>query len=658
MSRPLVCGTLVVLLSLNALAATADEPALLREKFTTAIDAIEAGDLSAYRRLEMQLRDYPLHPYLEFEYLRRNFHTVAGAEVRGFMERTQESPIGRKARALWLNHLATTDRWSDFLADYTPGRGIALECRQLEALYRTGNRSRALAAVPDIWVSAESRPKACDPIFELWRAAGGPTARQAWERFRLATLAGRIQLSNYLKRYIPETERPIADLWIDAHRHPAALLESGRLAPTAEHSAGIANHAMQRWARMDAIGAAPSLAKIAKRYSLSPDAVAAAHYEIAVGLAVDGHPLAPWWLVSVPAQAKDETIWAWSVRAGLRKGDWHATLETIERMPEGQAVEYQWRYWRARALEMIGEVDRARPIFEDLAGHRDYFGFLAADRLGRAPQLNHSALQVDSTVRQSLRKRPAFLRARELYRLRREPEAQSEWNHGLQDANAPEYRAAAQLAHDWGWSFQAIATIAKANDWDDLDLRFPLHYRERILSVAARDGIEPAWIFGVLRQESMFHPTIRSRAGATGLMQIMPATGRLVARDLGIPWAGHRTLTEPDSNIGIGSRYLRMTLDSLGGRHVLATAGYNAGPARVSRWLRNGETMPADVWIELVPYRETRRYLRKVLEYTVIYQHRLKRRPDFIRQVMMPVQLRQPVVAASARSQSPDRPGS
>ena len=626
-----------------------------REQFVDALTALSTGDEATFRRIEQQLRDYPLRSYLGYAALTRHMSSATPAEIRAFLVEQGAAPLGPRLRKRWLRHSAATGQWRVFLEDYKPGLGTDIDCRHLEAQFRTGARKAALRNVPKLWISASSRPDACDPIFQLWIEAGGPSRDQVWKRLQMASRGGQLRLAKYLKRFLPPSERSTADLWIDGYRQPAKMLDSGALDPQLTQATPIAVHAMLRLARIDPEAAASLLATASERYKIPADSIAALRYKIAIGLAVDGHPGAAFWLDSVPAPVRDASLRAWNVRTHLRNRDWHQVLTAIESMPASEGGENHWRYWRARALESLGESDPASTEYRALAGLRDYHGFLAADRLGLAPSIKNSPLQVDAAVKRRLLHRPAMQRARELYALDRVSEADLEWRFALTDANADEYRAAAKIAHDWGWYYQGIATVARARDWDDLDLRFPTRYQALVLSAARRNRIDPAWIFGVMRQESMFHPTIRSHAGAIGLMQIMPATGRRVAKGLGMPWSGKKTLVQPEDNIGIGSRYLRMGLDRLQGRHIFATAGYNAGPARVEQWLDSDESMPADVWIELVPFRETRRYLRKVVEYTVIYQHRLGHRTDFVARVMLPIEGRNVRKTASLLPTAPDR---
>ena len=231
----------------------------------------------------------------------------------------------------------------------------------------------------------------------------------------------------------------------------------------------------------------------------------------------------------------------------------------------------------------------------------------------------------------------AIRRAQELFALERWTEARREWHSATRDMNPTQLRAAAKLAKQRGWHDRAIFTLARTGYWDDLELRFPLEHAELVKANADLHGIDIAWVFAVMRQESAFMSNARSHAGAMGLMQLMPATARQVAKNvLKTPPPRRQELFQPDTNIALGSAYLKQMKGELGDSAVLATAAYNAGPHRVTRWLPQ-ETLPADIWIELVPFKETRGYLRRVLAYTVIYEKRMGIPPTRLHKRLHPV---------------------
>jgi soluble lytic murein transglycosylase len=313
----------------------------------------------------------------------------------------------------------------------------------------------------------------------------------------------------------------------------------------------------------------------------------------------------------------------WRIRVCLRQGDWAGVLYWLDRLPPAERDSTRWRYWRGRALDVLERGEEARLAYQRIAGQRDYHGFLAADRLGLAYAIASAPLEIPPTELEALLAgSPGLQRARELYILGREPEAEAEWRQAIQAFDPTALQQAALLAHRWEWRYQAIVTIARAGHWDDLELRFPLAYREGVMANARARALDPAWVYAVIRQESSFRPDARSPVGALGLMQLMPATGRQIARELRDA-ADPPDLLQPETNIRYGVHYLQQISQRLQDNPVLATAAYNAGPNKVAQWLPAGAPVPADVWAETIPYRETRAYVQRVMEYAAVYRHLL-----------------------------------
>jgi soluble lytic murein transglycosylase len=240
-------------------------------------------------------------------------------------------------------------------------------------------------------------------------------------------------------------------------------------------------------------------------------------------------------------------------------------------------------------------------------------------------QLNNAPLKIrDEAQDDLLRRHVGLRRARELYLLNRDWQARSEWRHVTSSLTKRELKTAALLAHRWDWHSQAITTLARTGYWDDLRIRFPLPYRGRVLTGADRQAIDPAWVYAIMRQESLFRPDVKSPAGALGLMQIMPATGRKIAGDLQLARPGDYAILRTDTNIRFGTYYLRYTLDRLQGNPMLATAAYNAGPRRVEQWLPERGKVEADIWAETIPFKETRKYVKRVMEFATVYHSLLE----------------------------------
>jgi soluble lytic murein transglycosylase len=321
----------------------------------------------------------------------------------------------------------------------------------------------------------------------------------------------------------------------------------------------------------------------------------------------------------------------------MLREDWPQVVSWIAALPQDERQDESWTYWLARALQGTGDTQAADALYRKTAHERTYYGFLAADRIGSEYHLDHIETPVSAALINEIAGLDAVKRVKELFALGRWGQAHSEWRAATAGMDNTRLQAAAKLAEQEGWHDRAIFTLAQTGYWDDLVLRFPLQHATLVEENAKRHGIDIAWVFAVMRQESAFMSNARSHAGAMGLMQLMPATARSVAKTMlnrKPPRRGE--LLEPDINIALGSAYLKQMKGELGDSAVLATAAYNAGPHRVTRWLPE-RTLPADIWIELVPFDETRGYLRRVLAYTVIYEKRMGKTPTRLNERLHPV---------------------
>jgi soluble lytic murein transglycosylase len=310
---------------------------------------------------------------------------------------------------------------------------------------------------------------------------------------------------------------------------------------------------------------------------------------------------------------------SWRIRTALTEQDWSGVITAIEDLSDANRRKEKWQYWLARAYEETGKPVQAEELFSELASKRDFYGYMAADRLNQAYQLSNKPLAVTNEDIATIGMRKSFQVAYEFKMLERPTEAKLHWWFAVRQLEKYEIPAAAKLAQQWGWDEIAIFTIAKVKYWDDIDLRFPLSYSDEIHKNALENNLNPVILYGLVRRESAFNKDAASPVGARGLMQIMPATARTIAKDLKERWKGNNSLYEAEKNLKYGSYYYRKLLSQFDGNYALALAAYNAGPHRVKQWLPE-ESMPADIWIETIPFKETREYVTNVLVYSLIYQ--------------------------------------
>jgi soluble lytic murein transglycosylase len=570
------------------------------------------------------LRAYPLYPYLRYQELARRLPELPAAEVREFLQTYADSPLAARLRGAWLRQLAAARRWDDYLRDFTPTNDAELDCGRRQALLDTDQGEAALRDFATLWLRAASLPAACDPVIAAWRARGEPSPERLWQRFALAMEGKNPRLAQALRAAMPATDQALADVWLSVAENPRTVLDTGRFNVSDPRTAPILSDGLERWGKRNALEAAAALDTLKTRDPSRAPRLAEVERRLALWIASDYHPSALARLTALPDAVVDRDVAEWRVRVCLQQGDWNAALGWLDRLPAPERDSPRWQYWRGRVLETLGRNQEAKPVYQRIAGQRDYHGFLAADRLGAAYAIVSTPLAVPATVLEALLTRsPGLQRARELYVLGRDPDADAEWRQALQTFDRPALLQAAVLAHRWDWHAQAIATTARAEHWDDLELRFPLAYREGVVTQARAGALDPAWVYAVIRQESNFRPAARSPVGALGLMQIMPATGRQIAQELRDASATDPPLLQPETNIRYGVHYLRRMLERLQNNPMLATAAYNAGPNKVAQWLPTREAVPADVWAETIPYRETRTYVQRVMEYAAIYHRQL-----------------------------------
>ena len=581
-----------------------------------------------FDRLADLLRGHPLHPWLRYLEFRRRFDRHDERAIEAFLATVPDTPMADFVRVLWLDRLAHQHRWARFLqvhSSLSSGRaGTRLRCLHARALLETGNDTAGFEAAAKLWRVPRSQPRACDRTFAVWTRKGGRTSEHLWDRIEVSLERGNRDLAGYVARMLDQPDRAIAERWIQEARRPGRLVARAgqvRQEPRWERPVAAAIAAIAR--RTPDAAAEAWQAVTEGRSSVPAKLDAFASWRIGLGYAQE-HQVseAAEWLERVPDEERSERLLGILALLSFAEGRWADSLAALDALPPGTRDELRWRYWRARTLTALGRIEEAP--WAEIAAERDYYGFLAADRIGAPYRIVQHPSGSPAERIHRIEGMGGFRRAREFHTLGLRRGFHREWRHFVGRLEGEDLAAAADLALRNGWYFEAIRAAARAGALDRLDLRFPVVWKEEAAAAAREHGIDPAWVLATIRMESAFRPQAHSPAGALGLMQIMPATGRWIARAEGVPYSGSRTLLDPEKNIRLGAAYLRQLLKRLHGHPALASAGYNAGPLRAKRWLARGEGMEPDLWVELVPYKETRQYVKRVLEYRIVYRRLLE----------------------------------
>lgn len=607
-----------------------------RQIYDQAMAALKADQQQRYQSLLPALRDYPLYPYLLLESLQQRIDTAPHREVEDFLLSHGDLPFAQRLKNNWLRRLAREGEWSRLRKHYDANSQSAeFDCQLALQNWREGNQSAAMTRATALWTVGRSQPNECDPLFERWRAAGGLTEDIAWARIREALLYRQDALARYLVRYMPD-QSALAELFVDTATKPETLAQSERFRPgaaqPAEKLADIATVSLRRLSRDDPARAL-ALWPYYRDLPFKQEDRLAITRDIGVRMAKRHAPEALAFMAANDPQMLDDQITEWRIRLALRTGQWQAAQQLTSNLPASLGEQSRWRYWQLRSAQLARpEVGELRHDYKELANERDFYGFLAAERSDQPYALRHQPAQVDPAVFARVSKAAGIRRAREFFARGQVVDARREWYHVGKIFSREELIAQAMMAREMEWYFPAIRGISLAKHWDDLDIRFPMAYQEPIRAQAAARQLNSTWVYAITRQESAFMADARSHAGATGLMQLMPATARETARRYDISLGHPNELLIPERNIALGTAYLSQLNSMFRGNRVLASAAYNAGPGRVRQWTREMPTIPADIWIETIPFDETRTYVQSVLSYAVIYGQKMGIRQPVIEQ--------------------------
>ena len=639
-----------LLMSLQApslMAGTSQQIQKKRFTFSQAKIALETNKKQQYQKLRKKLDDYPLAAYLDYLDLRQRIGIISESDVSNYFAAHPNTFFADQLRSRWLNKLATQKKWSSFLDFYQAPQSTKIQCLRLQALMNTQQTEAAFAEAPSLWLTPKSQHKACDPVFKKWRQKGLLTPELIRQRMRLALEANQFSLASYLAKSLPDTEkqRQWISRWKKIHQQPTSLLkqlpvlnkpakDSVSLAHDVKLTRDILKHGLQRLARKSPTKAQQHWQRIEPHYQFTrQDKIDIQRY-IGQRAALNRDPDALAFFKGVINEP-------WKIRAALWQRNWPVVKQEILHLSREEQEKTRWQYWLARSLEAEGKNELAKETYQAIINQRDYYSFLSADRLKVPYQMNHHPIQFEQAEFNSFKERIEIQRLKEFYHLDMQLQARRQAYRLMQVLPKNELMMLATLTHQWQWHNQTIAILGKARYWDALDLRFPVLFEKDMLAASKQTGIETSWLLAIARQESAFNPKARSHVGARGLMQIMPKTGKLIAKLINKPLKSSNELLQPQRNIQLGSAYLKHVYQQKQNNLVLATASYNAGPHRVKRWLPE-KPIETDIWIENIPFNETRHYTSNVLAYSAIFDYQRNQPINRLSQFMADVKPKDP----------------
>jgi len=602
-----------------------------RENFLEAEKAFNEGNQKKFKKLLTRLKDYP---YLVFMDIQNNMRLDREKEILSFISEYELSPLSNQLRQAWLKYLAGQNQWQKFVRDYREPACSSVRWAYARALLETGEIDKAWGQAEKLWLRKQFIPAECYPTFDFFYAYKKLTPDLVWQRIEFTIGQNQTDLAVYLKRYLSSDEWPWVDLWLDIFKQPTKILDMDWSKVDRGVASKILSQSMGRLIRQDIPWSVWAFESLKAKQGLSGVDLSKIEQDIALYMALRRDPQALVRIGSLPDHLMTPTLRQWRIRMGLLRQDWNAVLSAWDHLDVQEKATPRWLYWKARALEESGRFQEAKVIYQEIVGQQNYFSLLAADRLNQTRRFNHRPLSATDEDISTLSREPGIRRAVELFYLGRMNDARREWIFSLSGKGPAQLSAAAVIAHDMEWHERAIRTAVDAGGCDDLVISFPLPYLKFVNRYARENGLDPGWILAVIRQESMFVADAKSPAGALGVMQVMPDTGKRIAKLLGEHFTDPSLLLSPEYNIRFGTCCLKKSLEDLHDNSVLATAAYNAGGQMVRKWLPVEGSIPADIWVEIIPFSETRNYIEKIFLNRAVYRQRLGLAPERLSDLM------------------------
>jgi soluble lytic murein transglycosylase len=613
------------------------------ETLLAAYDAWRAGDAMKFARHAARLEGHALAPWLEYWRLSLRLEDASAADLQEFFAQHGNTYPGELLRLEWAKVLGKREAWQEFEREHAavPRPDLEVRCQALHARLARGDEG-AFAEAAQLWLHPDELPQGCERLAGELDRRGKLTITDVWQRVRVLFAEGHITAAKTALGYLPRSESPDERMLAEAARTPKRILE--RLPKDLERrpTREVVVLAAIRHARIDPAAVAAALeGPLDER--LPEREVKVLWGRVAHEAARQHHEHALKWYARAGDTRLDEAQLAWKVRAALRRGHWKTVRAAIDRMSSAARMEPAWIYWYGRALAAAGDEAGARAYFLRIAGGTEFYSVLASEELGYVPALPIMTYVPTDEEMERIGRVAGLQRALALIRAGLRTEGVREWLFTLRSFDDTTLIAAAELARRAEVYDRAIQAADRTERLHNFSLRYPVPYRDVFESYARAQGLDEAWVFGLVRQESRFVTDARSSAGAAGLMQIMPRTARFIASKIGLRNFKPKSVTEVPTNVNLGTGYMKLVLEQLG-HPVLASAAYNAGPARAKRW-RDARPLEGAIYAETIPFSETRDYVKKVMANSVFYAALLD-------QPIVPIKSRLGTIPARAAGES------
>ena len=607
---------LIILFFIIVAPANANNYDIERSKYVKAIKYYKNKNYKKFEIIKKELINYPLYAELEYKSIHRK-KNISNTEVIRFIKKYKKSYLSEKAYINLIYRLSAKNKMDMLISNYVDIGSVDLSCLYIRAKIKKKYFSNIDAEIIPIWLSSKSQPKSCDFVFKWFYKNKKLSDELVWQRINMALNANNYYLARYLKRFLSNKNKQWAKILLKVHVNPKKNILSSNLKKDSRYRNTILSYALDKIAKKDFVSAKKYLYRIKNEYKVSDKFFNKKMLEtFIIALKSNQKNINYDKDFSLIKNNNNLAFTIALANYSIFNTDWKNLLKSIEKMPQKISQEEKWLYWKGKALYKIGDRNLSKNTLEDISSRRSYYGFLASNILDKQISIINIPYNTNLNKLKKIKESYEIKRLYELYILGRKREARKELNFISKDIDNDTLNNMSVLFKNWGWNVGSILGYGKTKYFDDVDARFPIMH-EKYFNEYSKTNLQKSLLLGIARKESIFIQYAKSSAGALGIMQIMPKTAFWVLKRTKSKKVSKNYLYNKKMNIFIGSYYFNYLL-SKRKSYVESIASYNAGPNSVSKW-RKLNKAPEDSWIEFIPYVETRKYVKLVLEYALVY---------------------------------------
>ncbi|MCD9552372.1 murein transglycosylase [Photobacterium carnosum] len=598
-----------------------------RTWYEQAQTAFSANDMALFHQEKTKLGGYPLYPYLEYREFNAQLATQKLSQVQVFIDKYKMLPFSQSIKTRYLNQLVRTGRWHDFLMiQPAVPRNTDLQCAFYYAKEKMGHAQLAWQGANKLWQTGSSLPASCDNLLDSWSAAGKRTNAMVLDRMVLAYAKGNKSLLSYLDKLLTGDAQASGEAVLALYNQPQNVGEFAKKSKVTPFNQALTQNAFLLLARTDTQQAVAEYDQVVRGQHFDKATKQTLADAVASRLMSTTDASLAQWRDSKLAQSDNASLLERRVRNAIREADWKQTQLWIDRLPKEVQQTPRWTFWKAKLLAQNGNKKQANKIYTSLLGERDFYSAAAATILHKPIVYPLTKAPTSTALLKPYKK--SLVRIKELIALDKVTAANREWGYLLSKiTNVQTKRQLAVYAEKHQWHYLAVQATISGKLWDHMTLRFPLAHKWLFDFFGKQRNIPTSTMMALARQESALNIHARSHVGASGLMQLMPATAAETAKKLDYKYKGKQSLFNPSVNIRLGSAYLEMMLKRNDDNRIYAFASYNAGPGRVSQWKKVTDgKLDVYAFIEQIPFNETRGYVQNVLMFDIYYNELMGRK--------------------------------